>query len=142
MLTGIGGDGLKGAREAKNLYKAEGLLKMDLQKFGNAVAEAVKWKGFSKGELAEHFIKHGNEFGNVTQNQYLKLAKDFAVESNSVFRETKVGNFIIKYDESTRRVLVGQARSREIRTFYKADFRDTDPFEAAVNLAKQLSGIK
>ncbi|WP_261854536.1 RHS repeat-associated core domain-containing protein, partial [Clostridium folliculivorans] len=105
-------------------------------------AEAVKWKGFSKGELAEHFAKHGNEFGDITQNQYLKLAKDFATESNSAFRETKVGNFIIKYDEATRRILVGQEKSREIRTFYKADFRDADPFEAAVNLAKQLSGIK
>ncbi len=40
MVTGIGGDGLKGAREAKNLYKAEGLLKMDLQKFGKGVGKS------------------------------------------------------------------------------------------------------
>lgn len=112
------------------------------KQIAEGAAEAVKWKGFSKGELAEHFTKHGNEFGDITQNQYLKLAKDFAAESNSAFRETKVGNFIIKYDEATRRVLVGQEKSREIRTFYKADFRDADPFEAAVNLAKELSGIK
>lgn len=106
------------------------------------MAASVKWKGFSKGELSQHFDKHGLEFGDITQNQYLNLAKDFAKESNSAFKETKVGNFIIKYDPETRRVLVGQAKSREIRTFYKADSRDADPFEAAVNLAKELSGIK
>ncbi|WP_315069728.1 RHS repeat-associated core domain-containing protein [uncultured Clostridium sp.] len=106
------------------------------------LASAVKWKGFSKGELLQHFDKHGSEFGDITQNQYLNLAKDFAKESNSAFKETKVGNFIIKFDPETRRVLVGQAKSREIRTFYKADGRDADPFEAAINLAKELSGIK
>lgn len=104
-------------------------------------ADAVKWKGFSKGELLQHFEKHGLEFADITQNQYLNFAKEFAKESNSAFKETNVGNFIIKYDPETRRVLVGQAKSREIRTFYKADGRDADPFETAINLAEELSGI-
>ncbi|KYN78022.1 hypothetical protein A0J52_01690 [Clostridium sporogenes] len=34
-VTEIGGDAIKGGSKAKNLYKAEGLLKIDLQKFGN-----------------------------------------------------------------------------------------------------------
>ncbi|MCW6111078.1 ribonuclease domain-containing protein [Clostridium sporogenes] len=33
----IGGDAIKGGSKAKKLYKAEGLLKMDLQKFGKLV---------------------------------------------------------------------------------------------------------
>lgn len=68
------------------------------------------------------------------------MAKDFASESGSVFKETNVGNLVIKYDPNTRRTFIGHVKSREIRTFYKADHRDEDPFEAAVKLAKELSG--
>ncbi|WP_040292646.1 hypothetical protein [Acetonema longum] len=82
----------------------------------------------------------GNEFGNITQNEYFKKAKEFAAESNPNFQETKVGNFNIKYDPETRRVFIGHEKNREIGTFYKADARDADPFQAAVDLAKQLSG--
>lgn len=70
----------------------------------------------------------------------MKMAKEFASETGLAFKETMVGNFIIKFDTNTRRVLVGHGKSREIRTFYKADFRDDDPFQAAIELAKKLSG--
>lgn len=105
---------------------------------------SVKWKGFSSGKLAEHYQKHvieGNEFGDISQSEYLKQVKDFAAESNSSFMETKVGNFIVKHDPATRRTFIGHLKDREIRIFYKADFRDADPFQAAIDLAKQLSGI-
>ncbi|MCW6111075.1 hypothetical protein [Clostridium sporogenes] len=145
-VTEIGGDAIKGGSKAKNLYKAEGLLKMDLQLFGKEtgkVVSSVKWKGFRKGELTTHYKKHVvemGEFGKITQSQYMKMAKEYAAETSSAFKEGKVGNFIIKYDPNTRRVLVGHGKSREIRTFYKADFRDHDPFQAAIELAKKLSG--
>ncbi len=71
----------------------------------------------------------------------MNMAKEFALEKGNAFKETAVGNFIIKYDPDTRRILVGHGKSREIRTFYKADFRDEDPFKAAIELAKELSGI-
>jgi hypothetical protein len=86
------------------------------------------------------FEKHGAEFGDITQNQYLKDAKNFALEQGE-FQEQKIGNFIVKYDRSTRRTLIGHAGSREIRTFYKADGRSADPFQAAIDLAKELSGL-
>ncbi|WP_409069157.1 hypothetical protein ACFLKB_04805 [Clostridium sp. FAM 1755] len=145
-VRGIGGDAVKGGSKAKNLYKAEGLLKMDLQLFGKEtgkVVSSVKWKGFRKGELTTHYKKHVvemGEFGKITQSQYMKMAKEYAAETSSAFKEGKVENFIIKYDPNTRRVLVGHCKSREIRTFYKADFRDHDPFQAAIELAKKLSG--
>jgi len=103
------------------------------------LAAQINWKGFSKGELAVHFEKHGAEFGNITQSQYLKLAKSFASEEGQ-FQEQKVGNFIVKYDPATRRVFVGHAGDREIRTFYIADGRDADPFQAAVDYARELGG--
>ncbi|MFD1407095.1 DUF4244 domain-containing protein [Kroppenstedtia eburnea] len=103
-------------------------------------AASVKWKGFSKGSLKGHYEKHGKEFGDISQKEYLEKAKEFALESGSRFKETNVGNFVIKYDPHTRRVLVGHIKSREIRTFYRADNRDEDPFEAAIKLAEELSG--
>jgi hypothetical protein len=110
---------------------------------GQGNAESINWKGFSNGKLKSHYDKHvvdGNEFGDISQNEYLKKAKEFAAESNPSFQETKVGNFNIKYDPETRRVFIGHEKSREIRTFYKADSRDADPFQAAIELAKELSG--
>ncbi|MGJ0909476.1 RHS repeat domain-containing protein [Clostridium botulinum] len=39
-VTEIGGDAIKGGSKAKNLYKAEGLLEMNLQKFGKGAGKA------------------------------------------------------------------------------------------------------
>ena len=103
------------------------------------LAAQVAWKGFRKGELATHFQKHGAEFGNITQSQYLNQAKSFASEAGE-FQEQKVGNFIVKYDPVTRRTFIGHASSREIRTYYIADGRSADPFQAAVDLARELGG--
>lgn len=119
---------------------------VDVGKGAGNLAASIKWKGFRKGELATHYQKHvvdQMEFcSKITQNQYLKKAKDFALETGSGYKEEIVGNLIVKYDPSTRRVLVGHGKAREIRTFYIADDRVVDPFEAAVDLAKELSGIK
>ncbi|MGB3468414.1 MAG: RHS repeat-associated core domain-containing protein, partial [Cyclobacteriaceae bacterium] len=103
-----------------------------------SVAGSIKWKGFLKGQLSIHFDKHGEEFGEITMAEYLKLAKDFANESGN-FNEKVVGAFVIKYDPQTGRVFVGRTDKREIRTFYKADGRSDTPFQDAVNYAKQIS---
>ncbi|WP_409069170.1 hypothetical protein ACFLKB_04880 [Clostridium sp. FAM 1755] len=39
-VTEIGGNAIKGGSKAKNLYKAEGLLEMNLQKFGKRASKA------------------------------------------------------------------------------------------------------
>lgn len=46
-----------------------------------------------------------------------------------------MGNIIVKYDSETRRVFVGNIKDREIRTFYRADYRTNDPFLTAVEEA-------
>jgi hypothetical protein len=99
----------------------------------------VRLKGFSKGKLAEHFEKHGAEFGNITQSQYLKLAKQFATKVGPEIRESKIGNIVVKYDESTKQVIISNIKDREIRTFYIADTRSADPFQAAIDLAGTLT---
>ncbi|WP_322908152.1 polymorphic toxin-type HINT domain-containing protein, partial [Paenibacillus sp. SGZ-1009] len=106
----------------------------------NISCEEINWKGFSSGKLKPHWEKHGNEFGDISQNEYLKLAKGFAAETDSSFKEQVVGNFLVKYDPSTGRVLVGHIKDRQIRTFYKDDGRSADPFQAAIDLAKSLGG--
>jgi hypothetical protein len=90
--------------------------------------------------LASHFADHGSEFGAITQNQYLKLAKSFATESGESIQEEVVGGVYVKYDQATRRVLVANTNDRQIRTFYTADSRDANPFQAAIDLAKSLTG--
>jgi hypothetical protein len=109
----------------------------------NNSASEIKWKGFSKGKLSEHYNKHvvsQGEFGNITQNDYLQQAKSFASEINSQFKEKVVGDIIIKYDPATGRLLVGNVAAREIRTFYIDDGRFSDPFQAAINEAQNLTG--
>ncbi|MDF2649327.1 MAG: hypothetical protein K0Q73_5132 [Paenibacillus sp.] len=56
----------------------------------------IEKDGFSSGKLKPHWEKHGNDFGDITQNEYLKHAKGFAVETNTAFKEQAVGNFQAK----------------------------------------------
>jgi len=111
-----------------------------IQAAEQCTAGSITWKGFGKGSLDRHHKKHGNEFGNLSQSEYLKQAKDFAAEEGD-FQERKVGNFLVKYDPVSRRVLIGHIPSRKIRTFYKADEHRADPFKEAIELARQKSGL-
>ena len=105
-----------------------------------ASARLVNYKGFSKGELKEHYDKHGSEFGEITQTEYLNKAKAFAKESGETIKEEVVGNFYVKYDQATRRTLITHLKDREIRTFYIADNRSEEPFLDAIKTALKYSG--
>ncbi|MCT2407693.1 hypothetical protein NZD88_09105 [Chryseobacterium antibioticum] len=100
----------------------------------------IVWKGFSKGELGIHFAKHGLEFGEITQGQYLKLAKNFAAETGEHIQEQTVKNFLIKFNSNTQEIFVGRMDVREIRTFYKANPAMTvkTPFQDALDYAATL----
>ena len=112
-------------------------------------AEDINWKGFNGkkdpetglSKLQGHYQKHvveGGEFGDISQNECLKMAKDFAKESNAGFQEQQIGNLTVKYDPETRRMFIGNLKDREIRTFYRADYRSADPFAAAVEEAIKM----
>jgi RHS repeat-associated protein len=103
-------------------------------------AASINWRGFSAGKLQPHYQKHvvdQKEFGDISQAEYLKQAKEFSKESGA-FNETNVGNTIIKHDPATGRIFIGNLKSREIRTFYREDGRSADPFQSAIDLAKGL----
>lgn len=99
------------------------------------------WKGFSKGKLVPHFLKHGAEFGEISQIQYLKLAKSFAGESGAHIQEQTVGKFLVKFNTNTQDIFIGRIDLREIRTFYRADPAQTiiSPFQDALDLAATLT---
>jgi hypothetical protein len=63
--------------------------------------------------------------------------RGFASEVSDTIKETRVGNFMVKHDPDSRRVIVIHAGDRQIRTFYRADGRDSDPYQAAVDLARE-----
>ena len=42
------------------------------------------------------------------------MAKAFAKESDPNFMQAKVGNIVIKYDPGTRRLFIGNIKSRQI----------------------------
>jgi hypothetical protein len=120
---------------------APGAVAMSALGPGEAPGASVNWKGFSKGSLASHYEKHvksAGEFGgSISQRDYLRLAKEFAAEQGGGFLEKRVGNFVVKFDPKTRRVFIGHLKEREIRTFYQADGRTSDPFSAAIELATE-----
>ncbi|AUM95041.1 MULTISPECIES: DUF4258 domain-containing protein [Clostridium] len=105
-VTEVGGDSIKGGSKAKNLYKAEGLLEMNLQKFGNGAAKhgdkignlgklvdntriSVDWSKYSKHglermeqrnvtrQMVENWVKNGKVIQQDT-NTFLYLTKDGA----------------------------------------------------------------
>lgn len=115
---------------------------------------AVNWKSFNPNKrdyeidgvthknlsgLQYHYLKHGKEFGDITQVQYLNKAKDFSKQPlTASMQEGKVGNFVIRHDKSTGEVFIGHAGKREMRTYYKDDGRDVDAFRAAMDRAGEL----
>jgi Pretoxin HINT domain len=99
----------------------------------------LRLKGFSKGELGEHFRKHGDEFPGMSQQDYLKRAKEFAAAADPNHKVDGRGPFLIKYDPSTKEILIVNKKDREIRTLYKDDGRDPDPWQAALDYATALS---
>jgi RHS repeat-associated protein len=108
-----------------------------------SISSAVKWKGFSKGQLADHYQKHvieQQEFGDITQAEYLKRAKAFGAATGDHIKEAQVGNFVIKHDPVSKEVFVGHIKQKEIRTYYIDDGRSADAFEDAKKLAMEIGG--
>ncbi|PIT54999.1 RHS repeat-associated core domain-containing protein [Snodgrassella alvi] len=128
-------------------YAPNGLTWIDpLGLMNCGIAGSAKWKGFNpkknsltgKTGLQGHYEKHGHEFGNINQNQYLKRAKEFATKPlTSSMQEAKVGNFLIRYDKNTGEIFVDHMSKREIRTYYKDDGRSKTPFQDAIDLARE-----
>ena len=85
-----------------------------------AAAVFADGPGFrSRRQYDEHFQKHGAEFGNVTKDQYLKLAQDFrdAPKGGDILEAVKPDGVITRYHK--RKGYFGAFNpDRTIRTFF------------------------
>ena len=76
----------------------------------------------SRRALAEHFEKHGREFGSITQERYLRLAQELrdAPRGGPVREATRSDGVITRFDTRSGAFVAFHA-DRTIRTFFKPD---------------------
>ncbi|MCX5681986.1 MAG: hypothetical protein NT079_06965 [Candidatus Omnitrophica bacterium] len=87
-------------------------------------AASVRAGDFASGQLEAHYQKHGYEFGNITQGQYLEGARALlnATPEKDILEKTRTNGDILHYRVSTGEFAVMTAQGR-IRTYFKTDYR-------------------
>jgi len=79
---------------------------------------------FAPGQLEAHYAKHGYQFGNISQEEYLQNARALlnAPADNDVLEKTRSDGDVLRYRVSTGEfaVMTGDGR---IRTYFKTDHR-------------------
>jgi pyocin large subunit-like protein len=73
----------------------------------------------SARQFDEHFQKHGREFGNITQDQYLHLAQELrdAPAGGQILEAVKPGGVISRFDRG-KGYFGAYNSDRTIRTFF------------------------
>jgi len=79
---------------------------------------------FAPRQLEAHYLKHGYQFGNITQEQYLENARDLlnTPAGADVLEKTRSNGDILRYRVSTGEFAVMSSTGR-IRTYFKADYQ-------------------
>jgi pyocin large subunit-like protein len=87
-------------------------------------AARVKAGDFAPEQLEAHYLKHGNEFGNITKEQYLENARALldASPSEDILEKIRANGDVLHYRASTGEFAV-MTRDGRIRTYFKADYR-------------------
>ena len=87
------------------------------------VQTAVRAGEFAPGELEIHYSKHGYQFGEITQEQYLQDAQALlnAVPGDDVFEKVRPNGDVEHFRASTGEFAVMTKWGR-IRTYYKASY--------------------
>lgn len=133
----------------QNIYKKSSMYIDDINKVPyNGIKEAEreiqlkeskKWLNaeFSTEKLYDkHFKKHGNQYGNITKEEYLQKARELLatlVGENIEGFKTEVG-FIFKYNKSTNDFAIGRADGY-ISTLFK-------PIDAYIYWLQQIKDYK
>jgi pyocin large subunit-like protein len=89
-----------------------------------AVVEYVQAGHFGPGHLREHFLKHGYQFGAITEEEYEEDARKLlnTAPGADVLEKTQRDGDIAHYRPSTQEFAVMTPGGR-IRTYFKADDR-------------------
>ncbi|MBF0571417.1 MAG: hypothetical protein HQL12_06045 [Candidatus Omnitrophica bacterium] len=85
----------------------------------------VKAGNFAPGQLEAHYLKHGYQFGEITQEQYLQGARALldAPAKGDILEKIRPNNGDIEHFRlSTGEFAVMTKRGR-IRTYFKTDYR-------------------
>lgn len=85
--------------------------------------EDVKAGNFAQGQLEAHFLKHGDQFGNITQEQYLQGAQALldAAPGGDILEKIRFNGDVERFRVSTGEFAVMTKRGR-IRTYFKTDY--------------------
>jgi pyocin large subunit-like protein len=73
----------------------------------------------SRAQFDEHYAKHGREFGNISQQEYLRLAQALrdTAPGGPILEADKPGGVITKFDRRTH-AFGAYNPDRTIRTFF------------------------
>lgn len=73
----------------------------------------------SRHALDEHYAKHGREFGNISEAEYLRLAQQLrdTPPGGPILEADKSGGIVTKFDRRTG-YFVAYNADRTIRTFF------------------------
>lgn len=85
-----------------------------------ALALAAAGPGFrSRRQFDEHYRKHGREFGNISQAEYLRLAQELrdAPSGGPILEADKPGGIVTRFDRS-HGYFGAYNGDRTIRTFF------------------------
>jgi len=88
-----------------------------------ADVETIKAGNFAPGQLEEHYLKHGNQLGGITQEQYLHNAQALldAPVGEDVLEKIRPNGDVEHFRVSTGEFAVMTKRGR-IRTYYKSNY--------------------
>ena len=83
----------------------------------------VKARDFAPGQLEAHFLKHGSQFGDITEERYLQQARELldAPAGEDVLEKTRFNGDIEHYRVSTGEFAV-MTRNGRIRTYFKTRY--------------------
>ena len=84
----------------------------------------VRAGDFAPGQLEAHYLKHGYQFGQITQEQYLQGAQALldAAPGGDVLEKIRLNGDVEHFRVSTGEFAVMTKRGR-IRTYFKTDYR-------------------
>lgn len=73
----------------------------------------------SRSQLEEHYRKHGSEFGNISRDEYLRLAQDLRdARPGGPILEADRGDGVISKFDKRKGYFGAYNRDRTIRTFF------------------------
>ena len=85
--------------------------------------DSVRAGDFAPDQLEAHYLKHGAQFGHITQEQYLQGARALldAPAGGDILEKTRANHDIEHFKVSTGEFAVMTKRGR-IRTYFKTNY--------------------